>query len=637
MNVSQVHAEADAAKTPIADKHDMPFGATVQSDGSIMFKLWAPSSESVELILENDGTQTAHSMSRSQSGWFSLTTDQIKENGLYRFRVDGNVLVPDPASRFQPKDVHGPSQVINPDAFVWTDQQWQGRPWHEAVIYELHVGTFSEKGTFEGVIEKLDELKALGITAIELMPLADFAGVRGWGYDGVLPFAPDSSYGSTDDLKRLVDTAHEKGLMVFLDVVYNHFGPDGNYLHCYAKQFFTDKHSTPWGAAIDFESQTTVREFYIDNAIYWLKEYHFDGLRMDAIHAIKDDSAKHIINELTQRVHETFAGQRKVHIVLENDDNIADFLNRDHGGNPVFATAQWNDDIHHAYHVIATDENEGYYEAYRSEKTGTSAIEYLGIALAEGFIYQGQPAITREGGTRGQPSKHLPPTAFVSFIQNHDQIGNRAFGDRLSDLADPKPLQTLTSIFLLSPQIPLLFMGEEWASTSPFFYFCDFEGELGRLVTNGRRKEFERFSAFQDPKQQAKIPDPCGESTFARSKLVWKEKDTGHHKEWHSLYLQLLKIRHEKIVPLLTSIGGNAGSYNISKKTLLQVKWLTGRGGTISFIANLGNDAIEQAAFADGFLTKDLIFQSDENVVKNLEAKNLDPWALAWFVTHEAK
>src|SRR5215472_4525736 len=326
-------------------KHSMPFGAEVLADGSVRFRLWAPSANSVDLCLE-DGARGSYPLLPLDNGWFERISSEAHAGSLYRFQIDHKTEVPDPASRFQPEDVHGPSAVVDPTAVSWNDDNWRGRPWEQAVIYELHVGAFTPEGTFQGVEQKLDYLRDLGVTAVELMPLADFPGRRNWGYDGVLPFAPDSSYGRPDDLKQLIQAAHSRGLMVFLDVVYNHFGPEGNYLHLYAPQFFTDRHHTPWGAAINFDGRDSrpVRDFFIHNALYWLEEYHFDGLRLDAVHAIIDDSEPDILTELAQTVRERFGTDRFVHLVVENVDNNVRYLSRDPGGAVQLYDAQWNDD-----------------------------------------------------------------------------------------------------------------------------------------------------------------------------------------------------------------------------------------------------------------------------------------------------
>ena len=500
----------------------MPFGARITPRG-VHFRLWAPGRAQISLCLaqehDEDGGHGEHGqpehtlpMEPCEDGWFELTERCCCGTLRYRFQVSDDLRVADPASRFNPDDVHGASEVVDPAVFDWKDDGWQGRPWEQAVIYELHVGTFSPAGTFAGVTERLDYIAALGVTAIELMPVADFSGERGWGYDGVLPYAPDSRYGRPEDLKTLIQAAHERGLMVLLDVVYNHFGPDGNYLHVYAKEFFTERHHTPWGAAINFDGpgNRNVREFFIHNALYWLHEYHLDGLRLDAVHAIIDDSEPHILAELAQRVQASTANRRQVHLILENDANQARYLGRSG------YTAQWDDDIHHALHVLATGEEDGYYRDYADEP-----VRLLGRCLSEGFAWQGESSPYRDDGRRGEPSAHLPPQAFIAFLQCHDQIGNRAFGERITQVASESAVRAAAAIILLAPAIPMLFMGEEFGATTPFRFFCDFSGELGKAVTQGRRREFARFARFADPAAQSTIPDPNAEETFLASKLDW--------------------------------------------------------------------------------------------------------------------
>ena len=432
----------------------------------------------MRLVLE--GRSDALPMTALADGWHELVTKEAVAGTRYSFELANNMQVPDPASRYQPRDVHGPSEVIDPASYQWRDASWRGRPWHEAVLYEMHVGAFTPEGTFQAAIERLDHLVDLGITAVELMPLADFPGARNWGYDGVLLFAPDASYGRPEDLKALVDAAHRKGLMMFLDVVYNHFGPDGNYLPVYAPQILTDRHKTPWGSAINYDGAdaTPMREFVIHNALYWLEEFHFDGLRLDAVHAIMDDSSTHLLNELAQRVRGTLGKERQIHLVLENEENEAHWLARGPKGEVERYTAQWNDDVHHGLHTAATGEQAGYYAEYLGE-TGK-----LARALAEGFAFQGE-MMTYRGSARGEPSGHLPPTAFIAFMQNHDQVGNRAFGDRLTHATPAERVRAIAAVFLLAPQIPMLFMGEEWAAAQPFPFFCDFERSAGGSRAQG--------------------------------------------------------------------------------------------------------------------------------------------------------
>jgi maltooligosyltrehalose trehalohydrolase len=631
--------------------HQMPFGTRL-IDGVINFQIWAPAAKQVAVCLYKDDAKTLLPMQQAKNGWFDLTSDRASVGMKYHFVIDNDLYVPDPASRFQPDDAHGPSEIVDPGNFDWQDLEWIGKPWEEAILYELHVGTFSAAGTYKGVQERLDDLLALGVTALELMPLSDFPGAHGWGYDGVLPYAPESRYGRPEDLKELIQTAHQKGLMIFVDVVYNHFGPDGNFLHAYAKQFFTERHKTPWGAAIDFDGvdSAVVRDFFIQNALYWFNEYRIDGLRLDAVHAIADQSENHLLKELADRVASGPGLERRVHLVLENDKNESEFLDRGKDHHPRFHTAQWNDDIHHAFHVLATGETAGYYEDYAKTASGKSPIEHLGVCLTEGFAYQGQASHHHDGETRGQPSNHLPPTAFVSFIQNHDQIGNRALGERLSSLVNDEILRAVAAIYLMAPSIPMLFMGEEWASKTPFYYFCDLCAELAPLITEGRRKEFAKFPEFSTEKMREKIPDPCVAQTFEKSKLDWNERDQPLHKQMLQHYRRLIAIRKEEIVPKLLNWHLHAGSqtssgkairssYEVIGETALAAKWSLSAESRLMLFANLGEKELDTntgARLAEAltghneFLQARVIFESHEQSLAALASGKMKPWSVVW-------
>jgi len=570
-------------------RHAMPFGVELSAAGT-RFRLWAPGAGAVELDLTVRGSGRTLAMSALAEGWFEADVADAPAGSRYAFRTDGGMAVPDPASRFNPDDVHRPSMVIDPFAHEWRDAAWTGRPWEDAVIYELHVGAFTAAGTFAAAIERLDYLADLGVTAVELMPLADFPGRRNWGYDGVLPFAPDSSYGTPDELKRLIDAAHSRSLMVFLDVVYNHFGPEGNYLHTYAPQFFNAGHQTPWGAAINYDGarSRTVREFFIHNALYWLEEYRFDGLRLDAVDRIVDDSSPHFLAELTSRVREGPGAERHIHLVLENDRNEARYLGRDGHARPLHATAQWNDDIHHAAHVVVTGEADGYYADYAARP-----LWYFARCLTEGFGYQGETSPYRDDIARGEPSLHLPPGAFVSFLQTHDQVGNRAFGERIGHLANVRAnlpaLRAAIACVLLAPSPPLLFMGEEFAASTPFLFFCDFGPELALAVTQGRRKEFGRFARFADPAVQATIPDPNRDATFERSKLIWDEAGEPGHREWHALYRECLGIRAAHIAPRLSGVVPS-GNFEVEGNEVMLAHWTLSDGSQLQLAANFSRD-----------------------------------------------
>jgi maltooligosyltrehalose trehalohydrolase len=590
----------------------MPFGAEMTASGT-RFALWAPTARDVSLLL--DGAEML--MPEAQGGWREFVAPSARAGSRYGFRINGKLVVPDPASRWQPDDVHDLSQVVDPRAYDWSDAGWKGRPWEETVLYELHVGTVTREGTFAALTYKLDALKETGITAIEFMPVADFPGRRGWGYDGVLPFAPDAAYGAPDDLKRLIDRAHAIGMMVFLDVVYNHFGPSGNYLHAYAEKFFTDRHQTPWGAGINFDGThgRTVRDFFVHNALYWLEEYHIDGLRLDAVHAILDDSETHILEEIAIRARNAFP-DREIHLVLENDANEARWLERGADHRPKLYTAQWDDDLHHCWHTLLTGESDGYYADYADRP-----LDRLGRGLAEGFVYQGEGSVHRRGEARGEPSKHLPPSAFVSFLQNHDQIGNRAYGDRLTALTLPERLSLARAGLLLAPQIPLIFMGEEWASSTPFLFFVDFSDDesLSKAVREGRRREFAAFKSFGEHGEVREIPDPTREDTLRQSCLDWSEAAREPHAGALAETRALLAIRQREIAPLtLTRFHGAA--YREPEPGVLDVVWQFD-GGTLRLLANF-SDAGAEVQLDESL---HLIWQSP-GIVRN-ESVALPSWA----------
>ena len=600
-------------------RHVMPFGAELLPDGRIRFRLWAPSAQRVHLCL---GPRRL-AMDAVKEGWFELTTERLSEIVGYQFQIDGGLYVPDPASRYQPDDVHGVSQVIDPSEYDWRDGDWRGRPWHEAVIYELHVGCFNG-GRFADVAARLDYLVELGVTAVELMPVADFPGRRNWGYDGVLPFAPDAAYGTPDELKALIDGAHGKGLMVLLDVVYNHFGPEGNYLHSYAPAFFTARHHTPWGDAINFDGADShwVRQFFIHNALFWLEEYHFDGLRLDAVHAILDDSQPDFLTELARTVHKHFHGQRHVHLVLENDNNAARYLARTADGRPQLYVAQWNDDIHHALHVLLTGEEDGYYQDYAQQP-----MAQLARSLTEGFAYQGEASAYRDGHGRGEPSADLPPTAFVAFLQNHDQIGNRAFGERIGMLTGEHKLTAVTALLLLAPAPPLLFMGEEWGAINPFLFFCDFSGELAQQVRAGRRREFARFPAFSTPADRERIPDPGADDTFAEAALDWHKAARPAHHEQLVLHRELLRLRRTHIVPLLAQGTRPRAEAQPTGERGLRVNWHFAAGKMLTLLANLGDNNVGMAPPG-----ATLLYACGDDVEAELRESRLPPWSVVWLL-----
>ncbi len=571
--------------------HRMPFGAEVGPAGTC-FRLWAPDAQSVGLCLGEGRAERVLPLDKDPAGWCETTVPNAAAGTRYRYQIDGDLKVPDPASRYQPDDVHGPSAVIDPAAYAWKNPGWRGRSWEDAVFYELHVGTFSPEGTFRGVADRLAYLKDLGITAVELMPVADFPGTRDWGYDGVALYAPDGVYGQPDDLKALVDAAHGLDLMVFLDVVYNHFGPEGNYLHAFSKRFFNPDRHTPWGAAINFDAADSrvVRDFFIHNTLYWLEEYRFDGLRFDAVHAIEDTSTPDFLTELAETVHKRIPEGRHVHLVLENDKNESRYLDRDTALRPRHYVAQWNDDIHHAYHVLVTGESGGYYKDY-ADRAGA----HLARCLTEGFAYQGDPSPFREGEIRGEPSAALPATAFVSFIQNHDQVGNRAFGERINQLASPEALRAATVILCLAPAPPMLFMGQEWASARPFLFFCNLGPDLEEPVREGRRREFASFPEFSNPEARARIPDPNAPETFEASKLDWAAREAGEHAEMLALHRKLLGLRQTELAVRLRKTPGG-GTVAWREGAAMMLVWPLGDGSTLTLVANMADRAAEAPA-----------------------------------------
>jgi len=543
-------------------------GATLIAPNRTRFQFWAPDVASV--LLEIDGA-SALAMQAEAGGWHRLEAD-CGAGTRYRYRISPDLAVPDPASRAQARDVHGHSVVVDPNAYTWRSGGWRGRPWREAVLYELHPGLL---GGFRGVAAHLPRLAELGITAVELMPIADFFGAHNWGYDGVLPFAPDAAYGTPDDLKALIDRAHELGLMMFLDVVYNHFGPEGNYLASYASSFFRQDIHTPWGAAIDFK-HPVVRRFFIENALIWLEEYRFDGLRLDAVHAIPD---RDWLLELAETVKRTIT-DRPVHLVLENDNNDAGLL--EHA-----FTAQWNDDAHHAAHVLVTGETGGYYSDYADDPAAA-----LARCLEQGFAFQGEESAYRDGAHRGSPSAHLSPLNFVFFLQNHDQVGNRALGDRLAAIADPDVLKVGLALMLLAPQIPLLFMGEELGVRDPFLFFTNYEGDLAEAVKNGRRKEFGKFPEFATPEAQKKIPDPNKIETFEQSRPRLAANDDWS-RDWLDFSHHLIALRRALIVPRLEGVRAE-GAEALTRRAL-QARWILGDGSRLSLAANFGPEPMRLA------------------------------------------
>lgn len=538
----------------------------LRHDGGVVFRLWAPAAAEVSVEID-DG---AYPMETVGDGWYRSRSITVHDGTPYAFRINGDLLVPDPASRVQEDDVHGRSLLRTAPPHSVRRENVPGRrhtdcvDWNDTIVYELHVGTFTADGTFLSVIAELDRLKEIGFTVIELMPISDFPGRWNWGYDGVLPYAPDRSYGTPEELQALIDAVHARGMGIWLDVVYNHFGPDGNYLHVYAPHFFSEEIKTPWGGGIDFR-RPEVRRFFIENALYWLEWYQFDGLRFDAVHAIHDPSVEsggtHILDELAATVRREITDRCPPSLVLENDRNQSRYLGRD------TYDGQWNDDIHHAFHVLLTGESFGYYGDYTKN---TEAL--LTKGLAEGFIYQGQPSPS-SGEPRGEVSTHISPTRFVSFLQNHDQIGNRAFGERIGHLAPPAAVAAATTALLLSPHTPLVFMGDEVASEAPFQFFCDFHEPLADAVRTGRRSEF----------NLKEIPDPIAGET--RDHCV---PPSFRPNETTALFTKCLALRRAHLRPLLPSL--TAGTVTGGGDVVPVIRW-NGDEATWCIAINLSPEA----------------------------------------------
>ena len=603
---------------PAPRVHQMRFGAELTST-STRFRLWAPQCRQIRLRLK--GRRGLISMEAGEGGWHSVEVEGVKAGAQYKFVLPDDSEIADPASRHQPGDVDGYSEVIDPAAYQWRDRAWQGRPWEEAIIYELHVGTFTPEGTFAAAAAKLDHLQALGVTAIELLPLADWYGKFNWGYDGVLWFAPASQYGRPEDLKALVDAAHQRSIMVFLDVVYNHIGAVGNMLPAIAP-IFTPAHESPWGDALNFDGKqaAVVREFTIESALYWVTEFNLDGLRFDAIHAIEDDSSTHILEILTARVLAARKG-RHTHLIAENSKNQEGWIRRDTGLNPVHFTAQWNDDLHHLLHTAATGENTGYYKDFDNL---AARGDLLGRALAEGFAFQGEFK-PLAGVPVGQPSSGLPATAFVSYMQNHDQIGNRIKGNRICTLTGEDAVLALASVYLLAPNIPMVFMGEEWGAREPFPFFSDLPAALRQATRDGRMEELKHTPEHDDPSKPAveEAVDPTSLATFRSAKLDWDALKQATSLTRLHLYRTLLDIRRAEIVPRLTGIGGFSSQYQTLGANAVLVTWTLGDGSSLRLYLNLcsetqdGLDAVVgRQIWLQGFIAEG----------------RLGPWTVLWTI-----
>ena len=591
-----------------SSSYTMRFGTRIEADGAITFRLFAPAEECVRLRLEGQAESLA--MAQAGDGWHQVTAGEAHPGSLYRFVLADGTEVPDPASRYQPQDVAGPSEVIDPEAYRWHDQSWTGDAWHEVVLYELHIGTFTQQGTLAAAVDKLDHLVSLGVTAVELMCLSDFAGNRNWGYDEALLFACDSAYGRPEELKGFIDAAHRRKLMVILDVVYNHFGPEGNYLGRYFPEIESRDHQTPWGQALNFDGNGSaeVREFIIANALYWIEEFHVDGLRLDASHQMIDESPYPILEELRDRVNQATRG-RKIHLILEDEHNRAKLLARGADGRPQGYTAQWNHDITHLLAAVLGKPCE--------ERLGDDQgeTERLGTALTKGFV------LAAEDHGDFLLESTVPPTAFIAFIQTHDLVGNRIFGERISHLTSPEAVRAISAVYLLLPQIPMIFMGEEWGASSPFPFFCDYHGALAEQVREGRCRQLEQ----QDPKPSAeelkRAPNPQAEETLRSAQLRWEELSEPAHGEILTWFQQVLRVRKQRITPLLEGLTGTCGSCRVLGPGALEANWELAGGSKLRLASNLCAQA------RDGFSKS----SGEVLWIEGSEAEGtLGPWSVRW-------
>jgi len=533
-------------------------GAHYLGNGRCEFCVWAPFSDAVALRIVSP-VEYISSMEKDRKGYWRVVVNRVFPGTRYFYRLKGTLDRPDPASGFQPDGVHKPSQVIDHNSFQWGDHDWSGTPLKEMVIYELHAGTFTRAGSFDAIIPRLDDLCDLGINAINIMPVAQFPGERNWGYDGVYPYAVQNSYGGPDGLKKLVNACHKRDMAVILDVVYNHLGPEGNYLADFGP-YFTEKYRTPWGRAINFDCAYSdwVRNFFIENALFWFRDYHIDALRLDAIHAIYDMSAKHFLCELAERVEDfSYKNGRKFYLIAESNLNDVRVIQPGESGG-YGLDAQWCDDFHHSLHALLTGERTGYYMDF-------GGAEDLVKALLEGFVYSWQYSPYRKRH-HGSSSKDIPADQFIVFSQNHDQVGNRMLGERLARLVSFEALKLAAGAVLLSPYIPLIFMGEEYGEESPFLYFVSHsDPDLIAAVREGRKAEFQEFQQKGEP------PDPQSHETFLRSRLRWGKRREGRHKVLFEFYRRLIQLR--RVIPALSNPDRNSIEVSVMEKIILLRRW----------------------------------------------------------------
>jgi maltooligosyltrehalose trehalohydrolase len=568
----------------VLQQRRLPVGADVLPDGGVHFRVWAPARRAVSVVIEAGAGREPVPLTAEGNGYFSGRAPGGSRGAgagtLYRYRLDDRPnLYPDPVSRFQPDGPHGPSEVIDPRSFAWTDHGWTGRGLEGQVIYELHIGTFTPEGTFAAAAEKLPALADVGITVVEVMPVADFPGRFGWGYDGVALFAPTRLYGRPDDFRRFVDRAHALGLGVILDVVYNHFGPDGNYLKEFAPAYVTDRYKNEWGEAINFDGPDAgpVREFFVANAGYWIDEFHLDGLRLDATQSIIDNSPEHVLAPLARRVRAA-AGGRSVILVAENEPQHVKLVRpQEQGGYGL--DMLWNDDYHHSARVVLSGHNEAYYSGYRG-----TAQEFV-AAARWGYLYQGQ-RYGWQGKRRGTPTFGLEPERFVNFMENHDQVSNSAKGERCHLLSSPGTYRAMTALTLLLPGTPMLFQGQEFAASSPFLYFADHKPDLAKLVSTGRAKFLAQFPTIALPQMQAALADPADPRTFERCKLDWSERE--RHAAVLALHRDLLRLRRED--PGLRTRGPGTFDGAVLGPDAFALRFLTGGADDRLLLVNFGRD-----------------------------------------------
>jgi maltooligosyltrehalose trehalohydrolase len=579
----------------VETRKDAAFFGAIPSQDGVRFRVWASSAAQVQLQLHSGAAAGTHPLADTGDGVYETWIKGARSGDRYSYVLDGEAPLPDPASRFQPDGVHGPSQVVDPNAFAWTDERWQPRPAPDLVIYELHVGTFSAEGTFAGVEQRLPYLRDLGITAIELMPVADFAGRRNWGYDGVALFAPSRAYGTPDELRRLINSAHAHGLSVMLDVVYNHLGPEGAYLPRFSRGYLTGKHRTPWGEAVDLASPL-VRRFILDNAMHWIREYHFDGLRLDATHALIEDDSKPIVRELADLTDATFSKPVIVH--AEDHRNLA-IMVEDEAIGGWGLEGVWADDFHHVVRRLTAGDSHSYFGDFE----GTA--QELATVMQDGWLYSGRHS-AHLNVTRGTDPERVPMHRFVVCVQNHDQIGNRAMGERLHQSIAPETWRAASVLLLTAPMTPLLFMGQEWAASAPFQYFTDLDPSVGSLVTEGRRKEFGGFPEFSEPAARERIPDPQAEGTFRSSQLRWDEQSEGEHQRSLALYRALLSLRRSE--PALSGSTETCGAAHAPDDETIVVRRSEG-GATFWIVCRFrsaGMVDLAAAALAMGHEISDL-------------------------------